>query len=254
MNDPTPMDELPLPPDTLAEATDAFREAAELIISAHDASDIHMADQTPPQELIDGIEKFISVAIKIEQGHAGHERLSSDDITRLGDYVMTLLSDLGEWATDLGQAAAQQLLEQFTMTAAIWVVDQRAELTALEPVVNAIANVANSLRGPKDLEQLTAYMDKIISAVPEAMRIDEDTGEPTWSWRILLLNRSIVATRSHNAEVIERVFDELVRYLPEEAGRFFSEGMQQMDALNYPPQVREVMQRYFDRFARQRMH
>ena len=36
----------------------------------------------------------------------------------------------------------------------------------------------------------------------------------------------------------------LTRHLPEDAARFFTEGMQQMDALNYPAHVREVMQKY----------
>lgn len=254
MTDPAATDLSPVLPDTLAEAITAFRSAAELITTAFDTSDIQIVDQTPPQELVEGIEKFISVAVRLEQKQGRHERLTEEDIANLGDYVMTLLSDLGEWATDLRQTHAQQLLEQFIMAAAKWVVEQDVKIFTLEPVVNAIANLANNLRGPKELEQLAEYMDKIVGAVPEELKLDTDNGEPTWSWRVLLLNRSIVATRSHNPELIERVFDELVHYLPEEASRFFSEGMQQMDALNYPPQVREVMQRYFDRFTRHRMH
>ncbi len=254
MTDPVANNSSPLPPGTLAEATTAFRSAAELIVSAYDASDIQIVDQTPPQEIIDGIEKFISVAVRLEQGHSGHERLTGEDIANLGDYVMTLLSDLGEWTTDLGQTQAQQLLEQFTMAAAEWIITQGTQIFTLEPVVNAIANLANNLRGPQELEQLAEYMGKIVDAIPEELKLDADSGEPTWSWRVLLLNRSIVATRSHNPEIIEKVFDQLVHNLPEEASRFFSEGMQQMDALNYPPRVREVMQRYFDRFTRHRMH
>ncbi|MDH5649272.1 MAG: hypothetical protein OEY67_06415 [Gammaproteobacteria bacterium] len=246
--------ELMLPPNTLTEAVDTFRAAAKAIIAAYNASDVQMADQTPPQELVDGIEKFIGVATRLEQRQGGHERLSRDDITRLGDYALTLLSDLGEWAMDLGQNMAQQQLEHFIMATAKWIVSENAELSTLEPVVNAIATVANSLRGPKELGLLAQYMNDVIGAIPDALKLDKETGDPTWSWRILLLNRSIVATRSHNTALMEQVFDELVHHLPEEASRFFSEGMQQMDALNYPPQVREIMQRYFDRFTRHRMH
>jgi hypothetical protein len=36
----------------------------------------------------------------------------------------------------------------------------------------------------------------------------------------------------------------LTASLPEDAPRFFTEGMQQMEALNYPEPVREVMEKY----------
>jgi len=40
-----------------------------------------------------------------------------------------------------------------------------------------------------------------------------------------------------------------------EAPRFFAEGMQQMDLLGYPSQVKRVMQRFFDQWGEgRRMH
>ncbi len=39
---------------------------------------------------------------------------------------------------------------------------------------------------------------------------------------------------------LEQAFAQLL----EDATRFFSEGMQQMEALNYPPHVRKVMEKY----------
>jgi hypothetical protein len=61
---------------------------------------------------------------------------------------------------------------------------------------------------------------------------------------VLLLNRGIVATRSHNTRAMEEAFAVLTQHLPEGAARFFTEGMEQMDALNYPAHVREVMEKY----------
>ena len=67
---------------------------------------------------------------------------------------------------------------------------------------------------------------------------------PGRPWRVLLLNHGIVATRSHNTELMEAAFTLLASKLPEDATRFFSEGMQQMEALGYPPHVRETMEKY----------
>ncbi len=43
---------------------------------------------------------------------------------------------------------------------------------------------------------------------------------------------------------MEAAFAILTSQLPEDATRFFSEGMEQMDALDYPPRVRQVMEKY----------
>ena len=63
-------------------------------------------------------------------------------------------------------------------------------------------------------------------------------------WRVLLLNRGIVATRSHDPSTMEEAFTFLIRHLPEDAAQFFAAGMQQMEALNYPAHVRQVMEKY----------
>jgi hypothetical protein len=58
------------------------------------------------------------------------------------------------------------------------------------------------------------------------------------------LNYGIVATRSHQPEIIEIAYDALVKNLPQDARQFFKEGLQQMDIVGYPDAVREVVERY----------
>ena len=43
---------------------------------------------------------------------------------------------------------------------------------------------------------------------------------------------------------METAFALLTRNLPEDASHFFSQGMQQMDALDYPSDVRKIMEKY----------
>ena len=63
------------------------------------------------------------------------------------------------------------------------------------------------------------------------------------------MNRAIVATRTLDPGLMESAFDTLVTELPEDAPRFFAEGMGQLDIVGYPPRVREVMTRYYVRFG-----
>ena len=117
-------------------------------------------------------------------------------------------------------------------------------IDTLEPVVDAVARVANSTREPEALESLNGIIRQIIDAVPAVIRQDLETINPGRPWRVLLLNYCIVATRSHNTALMEPAFSLLSENLPADAPRFFTEGMQQMDALNYPDPVRIVMEKY----------
>jgi hypothetical protein len=88
-----------------------------------------------------------------------------------------------------------------------------------------------------------------VAAVSPLISQDLEKLNPGRPWRALLLNQSIIATRSYNPELMERAFDVLTEKLPEDAPRFFTEGMQQMEAQNYPEPVRKVMARYHRRWT-----
>ena len=79
------------------------------------------------------------------------------------------------------------------------------------------------------------------SPICEAAAVDN----PRDPWRLLLINRAIVATRSHNRELMESAFDALLENLPSDAPSFFAEGMEQMAVIDYPDHVRELMKRYY---------
>ncbi|MGB5455305.1 MAG: hypothetical protein WBO18_04930, partial [Gammaproteobacteria bacterium] len=76
------------------------------------------------------------------------------------------------------------------------------------------------------------------------IRQDLDQSNPMRPWRIINLNYGIVATRSHDPALMDQAFSKLVENLPQDARAFFREGMQQMDIVGYPEEVREVVERY----------
>jgi hypothetical protein len=134
-----------------------------------------------------------------------------------------------------------------------------AELLHPEPVVNAAAALANSLREPNELAALYALMSEVVEGVSplQTQEAEEDRRSrgADRPWRVLLLNRAIVATRSHRPALMNEAFQAVCEHLPEEAPSFFREGMGQMDALNYPQPVRDLMDRYYSLWcAGQRLH
>jgi hypothetical protein len=137
----------------------------------------------------------------------------------------------------------------------VWMLRRGCELPHPEPVVNALAWMANSMRRPESLVELYGLMSEIMDAIGIERVRELETNTPTRPWRVLLINRAIIATRTRQPALMEAAFQTIAEHLPEEAPDFFREGMGQMETLDYPTQAREIMQRYFEIWCtRQRLH
>ena len=179
-----------------------------------------------------------------DDGSGASAGKSAEDITELGEYAMHLQDSLAGQASHSGDDSQRAILATLAVEFALWIADHGGRIDTLEPVVDGLAMIANSTMAPAELESLSMIMGRITDAVAPLIREDLEKINPGRPWRVLLLNRGIVATRSHNTRAMEEAFAVLTRHLPEDAARFFTEGMQQMDALNYPSHVREVMEKY----------
>lgn len=177
------------------------------------------------------------------------------DITELGEYSIGLLNELANWVQRYQLEEQRALLAEVQMAIALWTARHGGELLTLEPVVDALALFANRTLDPEQLSGLFAYMGEIIEAVSPAIRQDLEKTNPGRPWRVLNLNRAIVATRSHDPVAMKEAYDSLTHLLPEEAPRFFAEGMEQMEALDYPDHVRTVLESYYNNWNRKhRLH
>ena len=172
---------------------------------------------------------------------------------------LDLLSQLANLAGRLHQPQTARAIEGLALPLACWLMRRGAELIHPESVVNAAAALANSLQEPDDLAALYALMSEVVDGM-SPLRTQEIEGDrpgpvPNRPWRVLLLNRAIVATRSHHPTLMVEAFQAVCEHLPEDAPSFFREGMGQMEALNYPQPVRDVMDRYYNLWcAGQRLH
>ncbi|MHB8741597.1 MAG: hypothetical protein ACYC9L_00590 [Sulfuricaulis sp.] len=241
-------------PPSLSEAALRFEHAATEIIDTYEARRPTTTNQVSPGQLAEAIHQFLAVVERIDKDEGKVGPAANDDVTQLGDYGMTLLTDLSAWASQLNLPVPRQDLEIVTLATADWIMRHEGQIRTLDPVVNALANFANRLHDPAALEPLILIMSRVAQASAKFIKQDLEKNNPGRPWRVLHLNRGIVATRTNNPAIMEQVFEDLVRYLPDDAPAFFAEGMQQMEALNYPQPVRQVMGRYFDRWTRPRMH
>lgn len=183
---------------------------------------------------------------------AASGRADPADITEIGEYALRLAENLATSPACTQSRQHRLEVAGLTIGLALWIARLGGRIETLEPVVDALALQANAIRDPRQLEALSEQIHRIVAAVSPLLRQDLEKVNPGRPWRVLLLNQGIVATRSHNTRLMERAFAELTAHLPDDAARFFTEGMQQMDALDYPEPVREVMERFHRQWTRNR--
>lgn len=251
------MDALSKPPAlSLADAESRYKDAVDAILDAHDALQPPPVDQVTPRQLDAAVRRFLAFSTRLERekNERRESRADPEQISHEGEYGITLLMDLGSWARRLRLHDLESEFDAIALAFADWVVRHGGELRTIEPVVDALASLANDERDQRSLERLTHLTSRIIRSTATGARTAVGQAYPNPPWRLLNLNHGIVATRTHNPALMEQVFDELVQNLPGEAPRFFAEGMQQMEKFDFPLSVRAVMARYFDRWTRPRMH
>lgn len=200
-----------------------------------------------PDLLSDAMAQLIEMLERLDR-HASAEAATAAEINTLGEYGMHLLEDLARLAERVEQQAIAREFEQLCLPYALWIARQGGELRNLRPVVNALARVANQASRPNAMAALHGQCCELIEATSPSVP-DSFSGDPQHPWRLLLLNRAIVATRSHNPDLIEASFDAIVEGLPADARQFFAEAMEQMALLDYPDPVRDIVRRYYAEHA-----
>ena len=170
--------------------------------------------------------------------------LDQEEISEIADHALTLLDEVAASFAGRGMQDQMMALHQLSLPVVNWLKLHGGYLKKLDIVVNSIASLANTLQDTKKLEQLCALINNVVDVVDQSVRADLEANNPMRPWRVLNLNWGIVATRTHNTELMEHVFDQLIANIPADAQQFFKEGLQQMDIVNYPEHVRIVMQKY----------
>ncbi len=236
---------------------EACEDAIEEVVEAFE--DIGSADDdaASPALLASAMHQFMDVIKRMDtdlhgasrEQDAGWQGNDSLDISELGDYGLSLLNDMIYWAQKLDLEQSHQQMQSAAYPLALWLARHGGELRNLEPVVDGVAYLANTTSDPMVLEDLCAGMGEIIAAVSPTLQHDLENSNPNRPWRVLNLNRGIVATRTHNPTVMEAAFRLLIANLPDDASEFFREGMLQMDALDYPEVVRSVMEKYYRQWS-----
>ena len=169
--------------------------------------------------------------------------LEEKDISKIGQYTLDLLEGMVAYVQNKTGEQNRELI-RLSVPVSLWVARHGGKLSQIDMLVNSLAGYANEISEPHVLAQLATVIKEVLDACDDDIRHDVEQTNMMRPWRVLNLNYGIVATRSHQPELIEQAYDALVKNLPQDARQFFKEGMQQMDIIGYPDEVREVVERY----------
>ena len=210
------------------------------------------ADGEHPQQLVDAMSQLSGILRKIEEADAPLEG-APRDIPTLGEFGIQLLSELSEIAAGLDLDESARGLENLCLPMAVWTARQGGEIRHLAPVVNALAYFAEHDGDPEFMAELLYLSNEIYEAVSPRVSEDPDRSDPLRPWRLLILNRATIATRTLQPALMQPVFDNLVEHLPEDAGRFFEDAMERLHSSDFPAPVRDLMTRYYQAFGSRRV-
>ncbi len=206
------------------------------------------------EQLMQAIDQFFDVASTIDTQAKEDHLISQREATDIGEHGFILLLKLIDLMEKLDLPHKRHELEQISLIFARWVIQHKGQLNHIEPIVNAFAHSANHMKEKESLLALVELMSMVVDASADSIKHDLESSNLYRPWRLLHINRGIVATRTHDEKIMRKVFDEMMFYLPQDATSFFAEGMQEMEALDYPPNVRKIIEEYYNNPPKMQLH
>lgn len=201
---------------------------------------------TSPGQLIQAMDQAIDVMERADADKKTKPEmfpLKSEEVTEIGEHALSIIDMCLHHIEDTRRQQCPELM-RLSIPVAVWVARQGGRINTLDLIVNSMANLANELQDTHQLKDLCGIIGEIIDVTSDEIKQDLESTNPMRPWRVMNLNYCIIATRSHDTRLMERTYDALIKNLPHDARQFFKEGMQQMDVVGYPQEVRDVVARY----------
>lgn len=234
-----------------AELAEAFETVVTLVLELDDEVRSATVDLSM---FAAGLAQLSAALGRVQSPLGDDESLTAAEITELGTFGFSLLEGLRDGVAGTGGDALWRCLDQLQIPLALWIVRHGGDWRKWEALTNALAQQANALRDPQTLRRLSDVMGELIEAAPLILRADLVRIDPSRPWRVMHLNRAIVATRAFDVEAMEAAFGALLARLPEDAEAFFNEGIQRAEQMGAPRAVLDCFERYRARTPHPTIH
>jgi len=158
-----------------------------------------------------GLRRELAVLESLDRQYGGAAPLALEGLEDLVASVLAQLPRLGD--------------PQLVIAAALWALRHGVEITAVEPVVNALAERSNEATTREELVAVAGLMHGLIEHVRDRLGADLERSNPERPWRVLHANFAITAIRTEDPRLIDSAFDALDAALPDERASFYAEAL-----------------------------
>lgn len=204
-----------------------------------------------PLAVAAALSDFFEIATALDRGAVD---LESDELSELAAHGLDLLDRLAYQLLVLEVMEQRGNMARVFASIGVWLSRRGATLDNLEGIADGFGQITNGLQEPRELAEICALMAEVADAVADDVRVDDDQSNPYRPWRVLNLNTGIAATRSLDPELMERTFETLGRHLPNDMPGFLADGRRHLIAQEVPDAVREIMERYANKWPPARPH
>ena len=231
--------------------SDLALQVMKRVIDENENTQIITDEDSGPIPLASALSDFFQLAAGLE--HDG-QRPDTEAISELGHYALDLLDRLNYQLRQLDIHDQRDNLARAFVSLAVWFARRDAVIDNLDGTADGFANLVNGEKDEAELAKLSRMADELLEAAADDLKLDQDRSNPWRPWRVLNLNSGVAATRSLDAALMQNTFEKLARRLPYDMPGFFADGKRQMDAQNVPEEVRDVMNRYAEKWPNKSSH
>jgi len=224
-----------------------------------------------PQRVATGISQFLDVMYMIEMNKVhydladdlGYEEdaelpleqaLNYSELTEIGNHGLELMQTLSEWAGRLQLADEQQQLQSAMIVVSLWIARHGGSLISLETVTGTLTEAVKAPIEPMSLNALCEVMGELVQAVANEVKSLEAPNHLRALWCELNMSWGMLALRTKDIDNMQRVFDCLVKNIPNDSSSFFEQVVMQWDDYCFSVPVQNVVKSYYQRYTISVLH
>lgn len=200
-----------------------------------------MGEENGPLMLASALSDFFQMAAVIDSGQG---QLDDEGRDEFAAYGLDLLDRLSYLVRQLELMDHRNDMSRLFASMGVWLARQEATLDNLEGTADGFGWLVNGINDTRELAEMCGLMEEVIAATSETLQLDQERANPRRPWRVINLNCGIAATRSLDAELMDRTLEKLGRRLPYDMPGFLADGRRQIMLQEVPEAVREVMNRH----------
>lgn len=156
---------------------------------------------------------------------------------------------LESWLIRLGLESLQPDLDTVILGVSLWAMRHECALHVPEPMVNALARLANRASTRQDVAAAFALMQGAIEYLKPQLGADLEQSNPERPWRVLHLNFAITGIRSGDTVLAAHAFSALNAGLPLDRAGFYADALELAQRSGLPPEMAVLLRSEYEAIA-----